>query len=242
MGNELERYRAQSDLSWPQALVPGVGLGLLTTFAHLGLLVPTITVAALTLVVLLIWRPRELSLFNSGYEAVDSRSDDYPTRYYWAPLIPPAVTFLAGFALDPLPMNPVFAGTAYGATAILSTTWMCRRIGGQMARVGARRARKILAEPGLAGITSERLDAAEHHRGLLTALLGVGAVDGLRMRLWKLAEVMGREPAELLADARELRNRGVVGISTIDAGDDIGRQLLELTPTGVRVLGQLGRR
>ncbi|AGF73195.1 hypothetical protein [Corynebacterium halotolerans] len=242
MGNELERYRAQLNLTWPQALVPGVGLGLLTTFAHLGLLVPTIAVAALTLVVLLVWRPEELSVFNSGYEAVDSRPGDYPTWYYWAPVIPPAVTFLAGFALEPLPVAPVLAGTTYGAAAMLSMTWMCRRIGGQMARVGARRARKILAEPGLDGLTRERLDAAEHHRTLLTALLGVGAVDGLRVRLWKLNEIIGTDQSDLLTGARELRRHGLVGISTIDAGDDVSRQLLELTPTGVRVLGQLGRR
>lgn len=242
----MERHRGgaqdDNDVSWPLAVVSGAGAGLVVTFAHLGLMIPMAVTLAAYVVVLVAMRPRVFSLTDSGYESVDIRPDDLPRWRYWMPLLPPAATFLSGYALDPLPVNPVVGGTVYAVAVALVFTWTIRRMGGQFRNVGRRRARKILADPGLTGITVERLDATGAHRGLMTALLGIGAVDGQRVRLWKLGEVLATGPGELLPQLRELRRHGLVGISTIDAGDNVARQLVELTPLGVRVLAQAGRR
>ena len=243
---EVERHRGgardDSDVSWPLAVVSGAGAGLVVTFAHLGLMIPMAVTLAAYVVVLVAMRPRVFSLSDSGYESVDIRPDDVPRWRYWMPLLPPAVTFLSGYALDPLPVDPVVGGTVYAMVVALAFTWSIRRMGGQFRSVGQRRAAKVLADPSLEGVTAERLDAAGAHRGLMRALLGTGAVDGQRIRLWKLGEILATGPEELLPDLRELRRHGLVGISTIDAGDNVARQLIELTPLGVRVLAQEGRR
>lgn len=243
---EAEHHRGgaagDNDVSWPLAVVSGTGFGLAVTFVHLGLLVPMAVTLAAMVVVLVAMRPRVFSLGNSGYESVDIRSDDFPRWRHWSPFLPPALTFLSGYALDPLPVGPVVGGAVYAGAASLAFTWSIRRTGQQFRGVGQRRARKILADPGLEGITVERLDAAGAHRGLMRVLLEVGAVDGQRIRLWKLGEVTATEPAGLLPELRELRRHDLVGISTIDAGDDVARQLVELTPLGVRVLAQERRR
>ncbi len=129
------------------AIVPGVGFGLAAAFAHLGLVVPMIVAVALPLIILVAARPRVFSLSNSGYESPESRSDDVPTWRHWTPFLWPAVTFLVGYALDPLPVDPAAGGVAYGAAAVLVFTWSFRRMGEQYRRVGHRRARKILEPP-----------------------------------------------------------------------------------------------
>lgn len=239
---ELERPDGNSEISWPVALMTGTGFGLAATFAHLGLLAPMIVAAVVPLVFLFVARPRFFSLSDSGYDSAESRPGDLPAWRYWSPFIPPAVTFLAGYALDPLPVGPVAGGTVYAVTAILSFTWSLRHLGTQNRVIGHRRARKVLETVGIDDLTPARPDAAETHRGLMVTMLGIGAVDGQRVRLWKLGEATGADPGRLLPAVRELRRHGLVGISTIDAGDDVGRQLVDLTSTGVRALAEVGGR
>ena len=53
---------------------------------------------------------------------------------------------------------------------------------------------------------------------------------------------MGRDVGKLRAEVGDLERDGLVSVSTVDAGADISRHLVELTPVGVRVLTELSRR
>ncbi|WP_290217043.1 hypothetical protein [Corynebacterium atrinae] len=149
----------------------------------------------------------------------------------------PMIAF-SGIFFEVLPTTLAIAVTFF---AIAGSMFLSLRSAGSRTQQEATLLiRETLADTTPAYATSERLGVAAHHRPILEALLTIGAVDGIRVRVWKIAEITGQTNEQVKEEATELYRAGLVGVSTFDSGDDISRHLVDLTKVGVRVIEEAG--
>lgn len=239
---DMERHRRGQEISWSLALGLGAVTAAAVTLFQLELLVAgfiAVGVLAVLGVGLLARRPRR---FRHGFEMRTTSDADYPQSAYWLPFLPAGVVLLGSLGLEPAESDPAFAVPAYAAVMTASFTWAYRRSGAETRRVGRRRARVALEKADFSEATASRLDATESHREVVTALLSLGAVDGIQVRVWRLADELGCGVDALRERIRALSRHQVVRTSAVDAGDDPGRHLVELTPVGVRTVHELPHR
>lgn len=239
----VERYRDGQEISWPLALTMGAAAGGCVTLFQLELFIAGMI--ALGIVVLIGLAPAiahpKRSLRTDRVVRTTSEAD-YPSSAYWWSFLPAIALLFAGVGLEPATLDSaVVAPVYFGATAA-SFSWAFRRSGSENRRIGRRRAQAALEKADLAEATSSRLAVAEEHRGVLAGLVALGAIDGIQVRLRKLAEVTGTGVEALREKTAGLSRAGVVRTSAVDAGNDPGRGLVELTPVGVRALHELQRR
>jgi hypothetical protein len=238
--DELSRYRKRSVLPLRRALLPAVGVGATFTFIMTGLLLPALVTGVVAALATWLVVPR--SFWSGGLDMTTLSPADYSRWDHVRPFLPGGLAMAAGLlpgdgVVGDVPVWPFYF---LGTTAALLWT---ARVGGRRSEVvGRRRARAALTTTPLEEATTTRLRVAAEHREVLLGLAALGAVDGIRARVWKLAETLGRAEAEIHDDVVALRRQGVVGVSTIDAGEDTSRHLVEITPVGVRVMAELHRR
>ncbi|AGF73194.1 hypothetical protein [Corynebacterium halotolerans] len=240
---DMERYRDGQEISWPLALAMGAAAGACVTLFHLELFIAGLI--ALGVLVLLGLAPvivHPKRSLRTGHVVRVTSEADYPQSAHWRPFLPAIGIFAAGVGLEPTTVDPTVAVPAYFTAMTASSTWAFRRAGSESRCIGRRRAQAALEKADLAEATSFRLTVAEEHRGVLAGLVTLGAIDGIQVRLWKLAEVTGAGIDVLREKIAGLSRAGVVRTSAVDAGDDPSRGLVELTPVGVRVLHELRRR
>lgn len=184
------------------------------------------------------WLTVPRSAWDAGLDLKTTSDTDY-TRWDHARIFLPGVmSFLAGPTLSLGPQWwPVYF---LGVTGV--TVWTIRASARRTAAMGQRRIAGALEQTSLEDATRSRLQAADDHRDILRALLQLGAVDGIRARMWRLSDALGREVSDVRAEVLALDRVGVVRISTIDAGADTARHLVDLSPVGVRVMEELRRR
>lgn len=240
VSDELSRYRERTVLPLGQALLPSLGVGATFTFIMTGLTIPALVAAAVTALVAWLGLPR--SFWSGGLDMTSLSPVDFSGWDRVRPFLPGALAFGAGLLpgdgmIAEVPMWPFYF---VGTTAAM--VWTVRGGGRRSEVVGRRRARAALEITPLEEATGTRLRAAAAHREVLLGLTALGAVDGIRARVWKLAEVLDREATEIHGEVVALHREGVVGVSTIDSGADSSRHLVENTPVGVRVLEELHRR
>lgn len=240
--NGKPELRPSRGVSLGEALIPGVGLGTSLALFQLELWIPAVVAVILTVGALVVARPR---IFRpTGLEQRTTSAADYTRSQMIMPLAAPGVTFLAGIVLEPAGLAPWLAVPLWVLALSVTTSWALLRLQRQSLRIGNRRARAALETTGLEAATATRIDVASTLAAsqLLHALRRVGAVDGIQVRLWKLAEDTGREVTELREVAVRLQRHGLVRLSMIDSGADQSRNLLELTPVGVRTMLESRRR
>jgi len=180
-------------------------------------------------------------VFSGGMDMMSTSDADYTRWDHIRPFLPGALGFLSGSVLADLP-TPSVVWPFYFVSVTGVILWSFAAEGRRAAAVGRRRARRALEQTSLEDATTTRLDAADAHRELLKGLAELGAVDGIRARMWRLAGYLDREVPGVHEEVRALQQVGVVGLSTVDAGADISRHLVEITPVGVRVLEELRNR
>lgn len=240
VSDELSRYRGRTALPLGRALIPSVGVGATFTFIMTGLTVPALVAAAVTALTAWLVLPR--SFWSGGMDMTTLSPADFSRWDRVRPFLPGALAFGAGLVpgdgvIGEIPVWPFyFVGTTAGMV------WAARGGGRRSEVVGRRRARAALDTTPLEEATATRPRTAAEHREVLLGLTALGAIDGIRARVWKLAEVLGREETEVHGEVVALHREGVVGVSTIDSGADVSRHLVEITPVGVRVLEELHRR
>lgn len=240
MSSEPDRRPARR-VNLGEALIPGIGFGSSLALLQFELWIPALVVAILAAGVLFLAKPR---IFRpTGLEQRTTSEVDYTSAQAIMPLAAPGVTFLAATVVEPASLDPWLAAPLWMLALSGTTTWALLRMQRQTLRIGNRRAKAALETTGLEAATATRIAAATTPAAgqLLRALRTVGAVDGIQVRLWKLAEDTGREVAELRELAVQLQQHGLVRLSVIDSGADHSRNLLELTPVGIRTMLE-GRR
>lgn len=235
MRERLARYREQMVLPWEQALLPSVGLGATFTLALTQMYLPALAVGLVTALITYLVLPR--SFWSSGLDMSRTSPEDFSRWDHIRPFLPGGLIIGSGLLPDAALGWPLYF---FGTTAAM--LWAFRASGRRSATVGRRRARAALKATPREEATASRIDAAEKHGDLLLALVSLGAVDGIRARVWKLAAVMERAESQVHEASVALHRQGVVDISTIDSGEDSSRHLVELTPVGVRVVAELTRR
>lgn len=222
-----------------RALAPSLGIAASFTLLHLGMVLAGLVAAVVTAGVAFLVLPRHV--FSGGMDMKTTSDADFSRWDHIRPFIPGALGFLAGSVLADLP-TPSIVWPFYFASATGVILWTLRSEGRRAAAIGRRRALRALESTSLDDVTAQRLEVAEERRGVLRGLADLGAVDGIRARMWRLAGHLEREVGEVSEEVRELQKVGVVSVSTIDAGADVPRHLVEITPIGVRVLSGLRNR
>lgn len=219
-----------------QALLPGIGLGAAVSLIHLDLAIAGLALFVLTLGVMVMANPK--MFVSQGIEQRTLSNVDYTRSQFMAPLIVPGVTMLASFALEPAPVPPVVAAPLVFVAITASTTWSFARIHRTTALAGRRRSAAALEKAPFETATVSRIEAVSSPQGRLVvqALSEIGAVDGIQVRLWRVAQNTGLDVDELHATCRTLEQLGVTRVSGIDSGEDRSRNLVELTPVGVRTV------
>lgn len=216
-------------LSLPRVLLPSLGFGALFTFIHLEMWWWALVSAVLTIGVAWLTVPR--SAWDVGLDLKTTSDTDF-TRWDHLRIFLPGPTLGLGPQWWPL----YFAGV----TGV--TVWTFRASARRTAAMGRRRIAGALEQTSLEDATGSRLRVADDHHDILRALLQLGAVDGIRARMWRLADAVGREVSDVREAVLALDRVGVVRVSTIDAGADTTRHLVDLSPVGVRVMEELRRR
>lgn len=239
VSEELSRYRERTALPLGRALIPSMGVGATFTLILTGLTLPALVTAVVTALTAWLVLPR--SFWSGGMDMTTLSPVDFSRWDRVRPFLPGALAFGAGLlpgdgVVGEVPVWPFYF---VGTTAAM--VWAARAGGRRSEIVGRRRARAALEITPLEEATATRLRAAAEHREVLLGLAALGAIDGIRARVWKLAEVLGQEAAEVHGRVVALYREGVVGVSTIDSGADTSRHLVEITPVGVRVLEELHR-
>ena len=222
-----------------RALAPSLGIAASFTLLHLGMVLAGLVAAVVTAGVAFLVLPRHV--FSGGMDMMSTSDTDYTRWDHIRPFLPGALGFLSGSVLADLP-TPSVVWPFYFVSVTGVILWSFAAEGRRAAAVGRRRARRALEQTSLEDATTTRLDAADAHRELLKGLAELGAVDGIRARMWRLAGYLDREVPGVHEEVRALQQVGVVGLSTVDAGADISRHLVEITPVGVRVLEELRNR
>lgn len=237
------RLPARQGISWPYAAAIGSTTGAAATLFHLGASTAGAIAMGLSLVLCLgplIRRPKQH--LNTGTVVRVPSEADHPESVAWRLFLPAAGVLLAGLGLEPLSLEPLFAAPLYFVAVSAALTWAVRRSGSENHRVTRRRTQAALGKADLMEATVARLTAVETHRDVVSGLFALGAVDGIQVRLWRLAEELGEGVDALRWSVSELSRCGVVRTSAVDAGGDPARGLVELTPVGVRVTHELQRR
>lgn len=214
-----------------------VGAGAVFTMIHTGhplwALVTFLATAALTLLLL----PR--GSWRNGLDKPRLDRADMNSRVLLPVL---AVLFLPSFLSPVLDFQqprvwPVYFVAATGAV------WLAFRAAArEEGRLAKQRMDRALEETAPEDATPERRDAAAKHADILQALQKLGAVDGMRARVWLLAQTLGRPTADLPGEISRLQRVGLVEVSTLDSGEDTTRHFVDMTPVGVRVFTELFRR
>ena len=227
------------DFTGWRLLVPAAGFTATLILIALEQLVPWVVTLAVTIIVtLLLIPPRQ---WRSGIEATSTDEPAFSARSQLPAILLPAVVILGQpFFLEILPLPFPVAVGLWGLLSFVSLVWVFRNLGRSMKVDGQRRITRSLASTDPSDVTPGRLRVADEHRELITALTELGAVDGVRARMWKLAEVTGRGVDTLPAEVQVLRRAGLVSVSTLDSGDDTTRHLVDLTPVGARVAEESG--
>lgn len=219
-----------------RALSPGIGFGAALSLIRLEYPIWGLVVFAVAVGALLVAQPK---LFRgTGMEARTLSDTDYTKSQMMAPFIAPGVTMIASFALEPASIDPVIAAALVFVAMSATTTWSFLRIGRQQQTVGRRRAQAALEKAPFEEATTTRIEAVGTATGhqVVRGLREVGAVDGIQVRMWRLAEVTGIGVGRVHAACSELEKLGLVRLSTIDSGSEKPRNLAELTPVGVRTV------
>ncbi len=179
-----------------------------------------------------------------GVTNYEFREGDHPAHQAWLLLVPAAVAILAGPLLpDPGAWSADPATVGYTALVALSLTAGWRAAETQVFRVGKRRIRRILAcDDQLKDVTPERLAMAQRHAALLKTLASMGAVGGANAWAWKVAELTGSSPGEVVGAARKLERAGLLGLTANPTGEPDRDRGMWLTDAGVRVMAEAGRR
>ncbi|AGS35484.1 hypothetical protein B841_10060 [Corynebacterium maris DSM 45190] len=241
-------YRRRNIISWPHAtavaapMALGVALSRFLDFGGWEVLIAVVCVVA-SLIVL---GPR----LRTGMRLDDHRPGDYPPHYAAVPVLGWAGSLVASAPVFDVIDERIFASplvgwlSAAGLAAGLTVfgAWSVRRVEGRDARVGQRRARAIVASTDISEVTEARLEAFERHGDLVATLAGVGAIDGVQVRAWKLAQLTGTSVEEVTAAGRELAELGLVRIANIGLDSATRHWWLSLSEVGVRVGAELPRR
>lgn len=238
---ELERLRRRQTTRVPLILLSTAPLAVAYTALHLERWLLAAVAGALGLVIGVAagWKVARPGVTNYGYQA-----GDHPPHRAWLPFVAPTVALIAGPFLPELTAQPG-AGPAVGyavlTTLALAAGWRATET--EYYRVGKRRIRRLLAtDDALREVTVGRLELAEKHRWLLITLTSMGAVDGARAWVWKIARLTGATPEAVVEVGRELRQAGLIGLTPYPAGREDSNMGMWLTGTGVRVLAESGRR
>lgn len=236
-------YRDGQEISWPQAIAVGTTTGAAVTLFHLGAPVAGFIALGLSLLLCvgpLLLRPRQH--LNTGTVVRVTSEADHPESAARRSFIPAAGVVLAGLGLEPLPLGPAYTAPLLFVAVSAALAWAVRRSGSESHRITRRRVRAALAKADLEEATVPRLTAVEAHHDVVSGMFALGAVDGVQVRLWRLAERLGTGVDALRERISGLSRCGVVRTSAVDAGDDPARSLVELTPVGVRAAHELRRR
>lgn len=219
-----------------RALVPGIGLGAAMSLIRFDLPLWGVLVAVAAFGVLALTHPQFLR--GGGTEQRTLSSADHTRSELLAPFIVPGVTMLASFALEPTSVEPVIAAPATFLAMTATSTWALLRASRRERLLGRRRAAAALEKAPFGEATASRIAAVSSPdaRSVLGGLSRIGAVDGIQVRLWRLAKAVDTDIDHLYTTCRELEKIGIVRVSGIDSGPDKPRTLVELTPVGVRTL------
>ncbi|HHU67914.1 hypothetical protein [Corynebacterium sp.] len=225
----------RSSLFPARATVPfSFGIGAVFTLIHMEMFLAALVVFIVAAGIALVALPRDA--WSPGLDMKTTADTDFTRRDHLRLLVPGALAFIPGTWVGGAGWPLYFLGVS--GLMMLSFRAANRRT----AAMGRRRAQKVLESTSLADATLPRLTTADEHRDVIRALADMGAVDGIRARTWLLAKELGRDVGKLRAEVGDLERDGLVSVSTVDAGADISRHLVELTPVGVRVLTELSRR
>ena len=179
---ELAQYRQRNEVPVRSALYFGVPTGFAIGFANTGVDYMLMgagvfaVFAVLGLVHLIRNYPRGI---NAAQE--EFRDGDYPTIAYIAPFIPIAAPLVmaplsAAGLLPEVELAPPVAGMLSGAWWAFGLPLGIWGMFSQSFRIGRRRINKILEKDPLDGVTEARLELADAHSDILTALVAAGAV------------------------------------------------------------------
>lgn len=221
-----------------RALIPGIGFGAALSLIQFDLPLWGLGVCIVAMGLLLVAQP---AIFRgTGMEQRTLSDADFTKSQLMAPLVVPGVAALASFALEPAPIAPAIAAPLVFLAISASTTWSFLRITRQQQAVGRRRAKAALAKAPFDEATADRVTAVSETAGrrVVRGLHDIGAVDGIQVRMWRLAKTADTDVETLHATCRDLEKLGIVRISGIDSGADQSRNLVELTPVGVRAAAE----
>lgn len=246
--SSVSAYRRRNIISWPHATAVaaptalGVALSGFLDFGGWEVMIAVVCVAASVIAL----GPR----LRTGMQLDDHRPGDYPPSYAAAPVLGWAGSLVASAPVFDVIDERAFASplvgwlSAAGLFAGLTVfgAWSVRRLEARDARVGQRRARAILASTDISEVSEARLEAFERHRSLAAALVGVGAIDGVQVRAWKLAQLTGASVEDVTSAGRELAELGLVNIANIGLDSATRHWWLSLSEVGVRVGAELPRR
>lgn len=219
-----------------RALIPGIGFGAALSLIQFDLPLWGLGVLILAMGMLMVAQPEIFR--GTGMEQRTLSDADFTKSQLTAPLVVPGIAALGSFALEPAPITPVIAAPLVFLVISASTTWSFLRITRQQQAVGRRRAKAALAKAPFEEATINRVAAVSEAAGrrVVHGLQEIGAVDGIQVRMWRLAKTVGTDVESLHATCRDLEKLGIVRVSGIDSGADKSRNLVEVTPVGVRAV------
>lgn len=206
------------------------------TLIHLEMWVAAAVAAIVTVGVVAAVVPRD-QWVSGGMDMKTTSETDFTQWDHIRPLLPGAIAILPGPWIDMSTWWPLYTSGVTGALM-----WGFHRQARRSAVLGRRRARRALELTSLEEATLPRLTAATEHRAVLRGLTELGAVDGIRARTWRLAQHLDTTVPEVHEEVHALERVGIVSVSSVDAGADISRHLVEVTPVGVRVIAEMRTR
>lgn len=232
---------AMLNTSHPFGLIPSLilsaGLGAICVLIQLRMWWWLLAVVVILAVVIYLAVPRKD--WNAGLESsrlpLDIQGSWKDNLIFLLPF--PFIAF-SGIIYQALPTTLAIAVTFFGVAGALFIA--LRSAHSRSHKETTALVSQALADTSPTEATAERLDVAAEHRTILEALLAVGAVDGIRVRVWKLADITGLSAEQVKEETTELYRAGLVGVSTFDSGDDITRHLVDLSKIGVRVTDEAG--
>ncbi|MDK8693900.1 hypothetical protein [Corynebacterium sp. MSK158] len=245
---ELAQYRQRNEVPVRSALYFGVPAGFAVGFANTGVDYMLMgagvfaVFAVLGLVHLIRNYPRGI---NAAQE--EFRDGDYPTIAYIAPFIPIAAPLVmaplsAAGLLPEVELAPPVAGMLSGAWWAFGLPLGIWSMFSQSFRIGRRRINKILEKDPLDGVTEARLQLADAHSDILTALVAAGAVQGNTINSTALSKFMKVDLDPLCERLDALAKADLVKLSRMGLRTAPAKWTITITPTGVRCLYQVGRR
>lgn len=228
-------------MSTTSRVITAAGAAGITAAVHVGNPLVTLVIIAMIGVAVVALNKDALRL-TGGYDQKTVESEEFSPRNNIARIIsgigaPIMAALVPAGTLD----MPVWLTTS--ALSLLGALgmWLAtRKANPRVEREGKRRMRDLMARSEVDGVRTEHLELAEKHRNLIGALVRCGAVNGIRVRVWLLARAFPESSVEeIVAAARELAAAGMVGITTIDAGPDPSKYLIELTPAAAATVAAL---